>query len=227
MAKLAAGTADHSAPRSGKLDQLPSGSITQQAGNQGGVHGVSGALGHDSPEDAMADQSQIADQVKHFMADKLVVKTKRSDLHRAGAEDDRIFFRRAANQAHVPQHLLIFAKSEGTRGSNLGAVGSSSQVDGEGLAANRMREMDVVSDAVTFAWIHGNELAVLADFHTLQYAQILPPAALVPGCDLGKSLHIRQGAAIQDGQLQIVQFDDDIVDAHADQGGKEDAQWWR
>ncbi len=168
----------------------------------------------------MADQSQIADQVEHFMADEFVVKAKRAILHRAAAKNNRVLFRRAANQAHVPQHLLIFAKAEGSGSRNLGAVRSGGQVDGECLAANRMGEKDVVGNGVAFAGIDGDELAVLADFHALQYAQILPPAALVPDAYLGKSLHVGQGAPVEDGQLQVIQLDDDVVDAHADEGGK-------
>ena len=202
------------------MDQFPGRSIAQQAGDQGGVHGVSSPLSHDPPQDAMADQGQITDQVEHFMADELVVKAKRSILHRAPAKNNRVLFRRAADQTHVAQHLLIFAKSEGTRGGNLGAVRSGSQVNGECLAADGVGEMDVVGDAVAFAGIDGDELAVLPDFHTLQYAQILPPAPLAADAYLGESFHVREGAPVEDRQLQIVQLNDDVVDAHADEGGK-------
>ena len=37
------------------------------------------------------------------------------------------------------------------------------------------------------------------------------------GCPRAKCLDIRQRAAVQNGQLKIVQLDNDVVDAHADQ----------
>ncbi len=118
----------------------------------------------------MAGQGQITDQVEHFVADEFVVKTKRAILHLTVAENDGIFFRRTPDQPHIPQHLLIFAKAEGAGRGDLGAIGSGSQIDGEGLTADRVREIDVVGDAVAFAGIYGDELAVLAHFDAFQYA---------------------------------------------------------
>src|SRR3984957_8729216 len=154
------------------------------------------------------------------MADELVIKRQGAVFYRASAKNNRVLFRGSADQTHVAQHLLVFAKSEGTGGSNLGAVGSSGQIDGERLAADRVGEMDVVSDAVAFAGINGDELPVLPDFHALQDAQILPSAPLAANAHAGEGFHIGRGASVEDGQLQIVQLNDDVVDAHADQGGE-------
>ena len=46
------------------------------------------------------------------------------------------------------------------------------------------------------------------------------PAPLAANAYAGKGFHVGQGAAVEDRQLQIVELDDDVVDAHADQGGK-------
>src|ERR1700761_1592474 len=168
----------------------------------------------------MPRQSQIANQVKHLMAHEFVLVAKWSVLHRTSAEDDGVLFRRSANQPHVAQHLLIFTKPEGTSGSNLRAVGARGEVDRERLAPDWVGEMDVVRDAVTFAGIDSDELAVLPHFYVLQDAQVLPAATLAPDPHLRKGLHVGQGAAVQDGQLQVIQFDDDVVDAGADQRGE-------
>src|SRR6202035_3115750 len=105
-------------------------------------------------------------------------------------------------------------------GGDLGTIGSGGKVDGEGLTADRVGEMNVVGDAVAFAGINSDELSVLAHLNTFQYAEILPAAALHPDAHLFRCFHVRQGAAVQNGQLQIVELDDDIVDAHADERGK-------
>ena len=75
----------------------------------------------------MSGQGQVTDQVKHFMADELVVKAKRSILHRAPAENNRVLLRCTPDQPHVPQHLLVFAKSKGAGGGDLGAVRSAAK----------------------------------------------------------------------------------------------------
>ena len=36
-----------------------------------------------------------------------------------------------------------------------------------------------------------------------------------------KGLNVGQGAAVEDGQLQVVELDDDVVDAHADERGEQ------
>ena len=38
---------------------------------------------------------------------------------------------------------------------------------------------------------------------------------------LEKGLNVGQCAAVQNGQFQVVQFDDHVVDAHADEGGEQ------
>ena len=48
------------------------------------MHGVSGALGDDVALDAPAGQSQIADQVEHFVAHIFVVEAKRAVFRALG-----------------------------------------------------------------------------------------------------------------------------------------------
>src|SRR5580698_1676661 len=131
-------------------------------------------------KDAMPCEGQIANQVKHFMAHEFVIVTKRPILYRASAENNSVLFRSSAYQAHVAQHLLVFAKAEGAGRSNLRAVRTGCQINGEGLAADRVGKMDVVCDAVAFAGIDSNELTVLTHFDTFQDAQVLPAATLTP-----------------------------------------------
>jgi hypothetical protein len=184
------------------------------------VHGVPGALGHDAAEYAMSGEGQVPNQVKHFMAHKLVVKAQWAILNCAPAENNRVLLRRPADQPHITQHLLIFAKAEGAGGRDLSAVRSRGQIDGKCLAPDGIGEIDVIGDGVAFAGIDGDKLAVLTHFHALEDAQILAPAALAADAYAVKSLYVRQCAAIQNGQLQIVQLNDDVVDAHPDEGGK-------
>ena len=48
-------------------------------------------------------------------------------------------------------------------------------------------------------------------------------AAAALGADAGveNGFDVRQGTAIEDGEFEVIEFDDDIVDAHADEGRKQ------
>ena len=61
----------------------------------------------------------------------------------------------------------------------------------------------------------------------LQDAEVLAAAPLDFDANALEGFDVGKGAAVEDGQLQIVEFDDDVVDADADAGRKEDARWWR
>ena len=59
-------------------DQFPGGAVLEQARDQRGVHGVAGALGYDVALDAVAGESQVADEVEHLVADILVGEAQRA-----------------------------------------------------------------------------------------------------------------------------------------------------
>ena len=53
---------------------------------------------------------------------------------------------------------------------------------------------------------------------TLQDADVFAAAALELDADIVEGLDIRQRAAVEDGQFEVVELDDHVVDAHADTG---------
>src|SRR3954465_699948 len=51
---------------------FPRALVAQQPAHEGGVHGVSSAVSHDAPKNAMAKQRKVADQVQHLVSDELI-----------------------------------------------------------------------------------------------------------------------------------------------------------
>ena len=201
--------------------ELPCGTVFHEAGDERGVHEVASALGCDMALDAVACQGEIADEVEDLVADVLITEPERAVLRAFGAEDDGVLRAGAADEAHVAETLLIGFVAEGASCSDEGAVGFRSEVDAGLLAADGRGEVDGVVDAVAMAGVDADELVALADFNRLEHADVLAAAALgVDACALN-GFNVGQCAAVEDGQLEVVEFDDDIVDAHTNEGGEQ------
>ena len=57
-------------------DELPGRAVAEQARDQGGVHGVSGALGDDVAEDVVAGEGEVADEVEDLVADEFIAEAQ-------------------------------------------------------------------------------------------------------------------------------------------------------
>ena len=134
-------------------------------------------------------------------------------------EDDGVRLRGAADQPHVAQHALVFAEAEGAGRGDLCAVRAGCQIDRELLAADGRGEVDRVVDAVAVAGIDADELVVLAHFD-LEDADVFAAAALDLDADVVEGFDIGKRAAVEDGEFEVVDLDDDVVDAGADAGGE-------
>jgi hypothetical protein len=168
---------------SGDVGEFPGRSILEQAGDQSGVHGVTGAFGYHVALDAAAGEREVADEVEHFVANVLVGKAKGAVFRAAGSENDGVLRAGAANEAHVAQALFVGFVAEGTRRSDSGAVGIGGQIDAGLLAADGSGKVDGVANFVTGARVDGDELVAFADFDGAQHADGFAAAAL--GADAG------------------------------------------
>ena len=56
--------------------ELPGGAVAEEAGDERGMHGVSGALGDDMAEDVMAGEGEVADEVENLVADEFVAEAE-------------------------------------------------------------------------------------------------------------------------------------------------------
>src|SRR5579884_112173 len=185
------------------------------------MHGMSGTLGDNAAQNLASGKRQISDEVQDLMTDELVFKAQRPIHDTLAGKNDRARFRNTADEAHVAQHLLIFLKTEGACRGNLAAIAACRQVYGYGLLANRGGEVNMIGHAVAFARIDADELVSVAHFHFFHDAQILAFAALRFHSHLLEGLNVGQGAAVKNRQLEIVQLDDHIVYASANERRKQ------
>src|SRR5664279_1804030 len=100
-------------------DLFPVGLVAENAGDDRGMHGVSGAVGLDVAEYLFPEQREVADEVKHFVAHELVGIAQRRVLHGIGGQHDAIVAGSAANQSHVEHGALLVEEAEGAGGRDL------------------------------------------------------------------------------------------------------------
>ena len=62
------------------IDFFPQRLVAQDARDQGGMHRVSGAVGHHLTQHLLPQQRQVADQVEHLVPNELIMKAQRVRL---------------------------------------------------------------------------------------------------------------------------------------------------
>ena len=204
----------------GKVGQVPGGAVAEEAGDKGGVHGMAGALGYDAALDAAAGEGEVADEVEDLVADEFVGEAQGTVLDAGAGDDDGAVVGDAADEAHVAELLLVLLEAEGAGGGDLLGVGLGGEVADEGVGADGLGKIDGVVDAVAVAGVDADELVAVVDLDGLEDAEVLAAAALLLEADGLEGLDVGQGAAVEDGELEVVEFDDDVVHAVADEGGE-------
>jgi hypothetical protein len=84
-----------------------------------------------------------------------------------------------------------------------------------------MGEVNVAADAEFVGGIDADAAAVFDDFDGLEDAEVASFAAKAAEASLIKQLEERFGRAVQDGDFDVVQVDEDVVDAVRIRGGEE------
>jgi hypothetical protein len=209
------------------VSELPGGAVAEKLLDEGGMHGVAGALGNDAAPDAAAGEGEVANEVKDLVADELVGKAQRAILDAPGVgrcaagEDDGGVVGDAADEAHVAQHLLVFFEAEGACGSDEIGVGAGFEVAVEGVATDGSGEVDRIVDRIALTGVDTDELAAFVYLNGLEDAEVFALAPLAAQAGGEQSFDVGLGAAVQDGDLEVVDLDDDVIDAEADEGAEE------
>jgi len=80
---------------------------------------VPGTIGDHVTENLFAEQSQIADEIKHFVAHKFIIKAQ-GRVHEAISREDHSIFRRSATDKPLLAHGVGFVqKAKCARRRNL------------------------------------------------------------------------------------------------------------
>src|SRR5581483_10712042 len=182
---------------------------------------MAGAIGNHSAQDAASDQRQVANEIEDFVAHKLVVESQGRVLIPRFGQDDAVLGRSPADQTHVAHGLLVLARAESPCGRDGSDVVAIRKIGFEALIANQgMGEIDRVRDGIKVGWIHRNELFSLSDFDFTLNAKVLSRSALLSNTGFQDHVHERAGAAIENWEFEIVQFDDGIINSGANKSGE-------
>src|ERR1039457_2724760 len=196
-------------------------SIAHDAGHQGGVHGMSRALGDDVAEEGTAQQGEVADEIQRLVAAALVRGAQSTGIHRALAgETDGVFQAGAANQAHVAHLVEIVLPAERAREGQFRGIALRGDFEFERLAAHRIGIIRIAGQAENFVGNDADALALVLHRDGTAYAQIAALAAILADAGLLDEAHEGEAAAVEDGHFQVIDLHVDVVDAH----GVEDAQ---
>src|SRR5581483_254051 len=152
----------------GLAGKLPGRAILEETGDQGRMHGMTGALGDHVAFDAAPREREIPDQIENFVPYIFIRKAQRAILRAVFAEDDGILRAGAADQAHVAEALLVSLIAEGACRCDISVVGSHCEVDRGALAADGGRKINGVVDAVTRSGINPDELVAFANLDLME-----------------------------------------------------------
>jgi glutamate carboxypeptidase len=178
-------------------------------------------LSHHQAFDPPPSQRQIPNQIKHFVPNKLILKTQRPILHAALAQNNRTLIRHPPDQPHIAQHRLIFLEAKRPRRRNPVRIVPRRQIPHKRLAPNRRRKINRVPYPIPTPRIHPDKLRSVAYLHLFQNPQILPLSPLRLQPNPPESLHIRQRTSIQDRYLEVIHLDDHVVHPIPDQRRKQ------
>src|SRR5579859_157925 len=195
--------------------------IFQDARNQGSMHGVSSAVGYHFADNAFSQQGQVANQIQYLVAHKFIGIAQGPVLNAFARQHNHIFFIGPSDQAHVAQRNFILKKAEGARRGDLAQIRAAGELDFKSLLADGLGEIDRVRDRISIRWIYSDELFSIAHLHFLADSQVGAAAALLADARVLDHADKRLGAAIQNRQFKIVQFNDGIINARTHEGGKQ------
>ena len=193
---------------------FPGGWVGEESADELGMERVAGFPGFDAAEEREADEGKIADEVEGFVAAEFVRVAKGAVHDAILGEDNGVVEGAAANEAHGAERLDIGFEAESAgAGENL-AEGIWIDEEFDLLLANeRVGKIDVAADAELVGGIDCDAAAVFDDFDGFENAEIAAFAAEAAETGLIEELEERLGRAVEDGNFDVVEVDEDIVDA--------------
>src|SRR5579864_9767894 len=175
---------------------------------------MAGLVGDDERLERQSDEREVADQVERFVAAEFIWEAQTSFQEAVRREHDGVFERTSANQAHGTQAVDIFGERKGARGGKLARESIPRDDDFRFLLANhRMRKIDVAAHAKFVRGINADATVAFRNFEGLQDFQVATLAAKLTNARAIEKVHERLRGAVENGQLERVDFHVDIVDA--------------
>ncbi len=136
-------------------------------------------------------------------------------------EDDGVIERAAADQAHGAERLDIGFEAEGAGArENLAEGFAIYEQFNLLLADERVGKIDVAADAELVGRKDGDAAAVFDDFDGLEDFKVAAFSTEAAKAGLIKELEEGLGGTVEDGDFDIVEVDEDVVDAVGIGGGE-------
>ena len=152
------------------------------------------------------------------MPHELVVEAQRVVQHAGVADDNRVLERAAEREALLAHPLHFLQETEGARGRDVVDERVFRQPDSARLVAQqRMVERDAVGHLEMVRRIDRNALVAARQRERLENLQVAPRGWQPLDAGLMNQVDERGRAAVHDRHFRGVQFDDDVVDAEADE----------
>ena len=200
---------------------FPGRGVGEETAYKLGVERVAGFASFDAAEEGKADEGEVADEIESFVAAEFVGIAEGAVHHAVFGEDDGVIERAAADQAHGAERLDIGFEAEGAGpGKNLAErVGIDEEFDLL-LADEGMRKVDVTTDAKFVGGIDADAATVFDDFDRFEDAEVAAFAAKAAEAGLVQELEKRLGGTVEDRDFNVVEVDEDVVDAVGIGGGE-------
>ena len=200
---------------------FPGRGVGQEAADELGVEGMAGFAGFDAAEEGEADEGEVADEIEGLVAAEFVGIAEGAVHDAVFGEDDGVIERAAADQTHGAERLDIGFEAEGAgAGENLAeGVGIDEQFDLL-LADEGMGKIHVAANAEFVGGIDADAAAVFDDFDGFEDAEVAAFAAKAAEAGLIEELKKRLGGTVENGDFDVVEVDEDVVDAVGVGGGE-------
>jgi len=185
------------------------------------VEGVAGFAGFNAAKKRETDQGEVADEVEGFVAAEFIGIAEGAVPDAVFGEDDGVIEGASTDEAHSAEGLDIGFEAEGAgAGENLAeGVGIDEQFDLL-LADEGMRKINVAADAELVGGIDADAAAVFDDLDRFEDFKVAAFAAQAAEAGLIEELEKRLGGTVEDGDFNVVEVDEDIVDAVRVGGGE-------
>jgi hypothetical protein len=200
---------------------FPGGGVGEKAADELGVEGVAGFAGFDAAEERESNEGEVADQVEGLVAAKFIGIAEGAVHYAVIGQDDGVIQRAAADEAHGAERLDIGFEAEGAgAGENLAEGFAIYEHFDLLLADERVGEINVAADAELVGGIDADAAAVIDDFDGLENLKVAAFSTEAAEACLIQELEEGLGGTVEDGDFDVVEVDEDVVDAIGIGGGE-------
>jgi hypothetical protein len=200
---------------------FPGGRVGEKAADKLGVERMAGFAGFNAAKKRETDQGEVADEVEGLMTAEFVGIAKRAVHDAVLGEDDGVIEGTAADEAHGAERLDIGFEAEGAgAGENLAeGFGIYDHFDFL-LADEGMGKIDVATDTKLVSGIDADAAAVFEDFDGPEDFEVAALAAKAAEAGLIEELEEGLGGTVKNRDFDVVEVDEDVVDAVGIRGGE-------